>query len=231
MSPAYKGLLKKLYRRGGISFSDETERVVGSGLSFTWTMDTPGYISFDYMCDVPLSTGGTLPAKYLYMTVNGVKRFEVRAGWAWNRAYIYVDAGEHTVSFETTDYGSSDRAKIKRVIHRAFTEVKPLIIEAASMPKPLESINVYPIVNGWQRYQRTGKKGTELEFVIVFDSVSKWRTFMRTLEQQYIIKGDYGVYGGPILPQDVETVQSGGLVLMKVKMASPLSAGVGVDGL
>jgi hypothetical protein len=227
---SYQGLIKKLYRRAGAFYNDSTVRGVGTGLSFTWTFDTPGYISFDYMCNVP-SSSGELADKYFTMYVDGVKRFEVRAAWAWSRSYIYVDAGVHTVTFDTSGYGGSDYANIRRITLREFVAVNCLMVEAATMPKPLESINIYPILSGWQRYQRTGKRGTELEFVVVFDSISDWQDFMASIEQQYVIKGDYGVYGGVILPQDIDTIRQGKYIFTKVKMNSPLTAGVGVEGM
>lgn len=229
---SYEGIVKKLYRRGGISFSDTTERGVGSAISFTWTFPRPGYISFDYMCNVPVTPNGELTKKYFRVYVNGVKRFEARAGWAWNRAYIYVDEGEDiVVRFETVGYTVGDSATIRRIIHRHFTEVDCLMVESTTMPKSMETVNAYSILDGFQRYQRTGRRGTELEFVVVFQTIAQWKNFMKNLEQGYVLKGDYGVYGGTLLPQETETVRRGGLIFLKTKMNSPLSAGVGVDGL
>ncbi len=228
----YEGLIKKLYRRGNVSFSDSAERGVNNfGISFNWNFPTPGYFSFDYMCDVPIHNDGVLPKVYFKVFVDGRLRFRARAAWAWNRVRIYVDEGAHDVRFITEDYTANDSAKIRLIDHRYFDPVNYLTIEATSMPKQMESVNTYPILNGAQRHQRTGKRGTELEFVIVFQSMSQWRSFMITFEDDYIISGDYGVYGGVLLPQDTETTRAGGLVFTRTKMNSPLAAGIGVEGL
>lgn len=224
-------VLKQLYRRGSNFYSDSSEVKI-TDKTYTFTFNNPGWIAFDYMCDVALPSNGVIPKKYLKMTVNGTLRFEARASWAWQRHYVYVDEGTHKVRFYTQSYGSSDTAKVRRIVLTDFPKCHEYsMIESTTMPKPLNSINAFNILQGMQRYQRTGTAGTELEFTLIFDSMSKWRVFMRRLENFYIIKGDYGVYGGVILPQDVDTVRKGNLILTKCKLMSPMTAGVGVDGI
>ena len=224
-------IFKQLYRRAANFGSIQTEVTVGSGVTHTWTFKNPGWVGFDFMAIVP-SNSGELPDKYFEVYVDGVKRFSVRGAWAWTREYIWVDAGTRTVEFKTLRYAAGDVAKLRGINVAAFPSVKEYsMIEATSLPKPLEEINSFGVLRGRQRYQRTGPKGSELEFTLIFNNVSKWRTFMSTLENFYVIKGDYGVYGGTILPQDVETTRVGTLVLMKCKLVSPLTAGVGVDGM
>jgi hypothetical protein len=225
-------ILKELYRRSSNFYSSAAEVTVGSGVSYTWTFNNPGWIAFDFMCNIPLPSNGELPNKWFEVYVNGVKRFRVRAAWAWSRNWLYVDEGTHVVEFKTVSYSGSDYAKIRRIDLTDFPRVTDhVMIEATTMPKPLESITTFPILQGWQRYQRTGPKGTRLEFTLIFDDVAKWRNFMAKLENFYVIKGDYGVYGGTILPQDVDSIRKGKLILTKCVMNSPLTAGVGVDGM
>jgi hypothetical protein len=225
-------ILKTLYRRGSNFLNAPSEVSVSGSLSYTWTFNNPGWVAFDFMCNIPLPSNGELPNKWFEVYVNGVKRFRVRAAWAWTRNWLYVDEGTHTVEFRTVSYSGSDYAKIRRINLTDFPKVPEYeMIEATSMPKPMEEIKTFPILYGWQRYQRTGPKGTELTFTLIFDDMAKWRQFMSKLENFYIIKGDYGVYGGTILPQDVDTIQKGGLILAKCRMNSPLTAGVGVDGM
>lgn len=231
-------IYKQLFRRGSDFYVDLSAHTVGAGLTYNWTFTNPGWIAFDFMCNVPFDTSTDmwgsyeLPNKWFYMEVDGVLRFKARAAWAWTRQWIFVEEGEHEVRFYTSGYDSGDVAQIRRINLTNFPLVQDyLLIESATPPKPMESINTYPILNGWQRYQRTGKRGTELEFVIVFENIDKWRNFMKTLENFYIIKGDYGTYGGAILPQECDTIRQGKLVFMKCKMQSPMTAGVGVDGL
>lgn len=220
-------IYKKLYRRGSDFLNSPGE--VSVPATYTWTFNNPGWVAFDFMCNVPAS--GELPNKWFEVYIDGVRRFRVRAAWAWSRNWLYVDEGTHTVEFKTVGYSSSDYAKIRYINLTDFPEVKePVMIEQTSMPKPLESITTFSILSGWQRYQRTGPKGSELDFTLIFDDMQKWRNFMRNLENFYIIKGDYGVYGGAILPQNVDTVRKGTLILTKCTLHSPLTAGVGVDG-
>lgn len=228
------GVFKKLYRRTIVTWSQEAEKSVGNGIQYSWSFTTPGYFSFDFMCNVPTPGSGNLPQKYFIVKVNGVERFKVRASWAWQRTFIYVDQGPITVEFIPLDYETDDYAKIRRIVHREFvpcTEFEQ--IESTTMPKPLEQVTSFQVLQGWQRYQRTGSRGTELEFTLVFKGVENWRNFMKKLatEGNYVIQGDYGTYGGVILPQDVDSARSGDLILTKCKMNSPLTAGVGVDGI
>jgi hypothetical protein len=226
------GVIKELYRRGADFYTSASEVNVTGGVTYTWTFNNPGWVAFDFMCNIPLPSNGELPDKWFKVTVDGVLRFKVRGGWTWTRYWLFVDAGTHNVRFYTEDYSGSDYAKIRRINCTDFPKVSEYVmLESTSMPKPIESINVFPILQGWQRYQRSGPKGTELEFIIVFDDIQKWRTFMSKLQNHYIVKGDYGVYGGVILPQETDTVRKGNLILMKCKFNSPMTAGVGVDGL
>ena len=220
-------IYKKLYRRGTNFLNQSAEVTVPT--TRTWTFTNPGWVAFDFMCHTP--TDGNLPKKYFEVYVNGILRFRVRASWAWSRNWLYVDSGTHTVEFKTVGYTAGDYAKIRHINLTDFPEVKePIMIEQTTMPKPLETISTFPLLSGWQRYQRTGPKGTELNFTLIFDDMAKWRNFMSTLENFYIIKGDYGVYGGTILPQNVDTTRKGTLILTKCTLHSPLTAGVGVDG-
>lgn len=224
-------IFKMLYRRAANFVSIQADQVVGSGISYTWTFINPGWVAFDFMANVP-SSSGELPLKYFEVYVDGVKRFSVRAAWAWTRQEVWVDAGTHTVEFRTKDYTGGDIAKVRGINCAAFPFVREHdLIEATTMPKPLTAINTFSVVKGNQRYQRVGSSGCEVEFTLIFKDIKKWRQFMMTLENFYVIKGDYGVYGGTILPQDVDTTRKGTLVLMKCKLISPLSAGVGVDGM
>lgn len=225
-------IFKSLYRRKNNFFKDVTEvPVPTTGLSRTWDFVNPGWVAFDYMCIVP-DVNGELPNKWFEVYIDGVRRHRVRASWAWTREWLYVDAGKHVVEFKPLSYGAGDSAKVRRIELTNFEKCSEFaMIEAASVPRPMESITTFPIIQGSQRYQRTGTKGTVLEFTLIFETVEKWRLFMKTLENFYIIKGDYGMYGGTILPQDVEPIRKGPLVLMKCVMNSPHTAGVGVDGL
>ena len=225
-------IFKKLYRRGGVSFQDNTERTVGSaGITFNWDFDRPGYFSLDFLCKIPMLASGNLPKKYFIIRVDGVKRFEVRGQWAWSRTYVFMDEGPHTVTFETDGMSSGDVIKIRKIVHRYFNLVDYDKIEATSLPKPTETVNAYPIINGWQRYQRSGRKGCTLEFTMLFETVTKWRNFMKSFEQVYVLQGQDGTYGGVITPQDVDYVRKGQIILMKCTLNSPSTAGIGVDGM
>ena len=226
-------ILKTLYRRGTDFSIDNSEHIVqqNGSTSFTWTFRNPGWVSFDYLALVPSNAANDLADKYFEVYVNGIRRFRVRGPWAWTRQWIFVDAGTHTVQFRKVNYGSGDTAKIRRINLTDFPKAEePHMLEATTMPKPLENISTFPLLMGWQRYQRSGPKGCELEFTLIFQEMEKWQSFMANLENFYIIKGDYGVYGGTILPQDCDTVRKGTLILMKCKMQSPMKAGVGVNG-
>lgn len=224
-------IFKELYRKTSDFYIDPSDHTVGGGLTFTWEFKNPGWVAFDFMCNIPISNSGLLPNKWFTVEIDGVVRFRVRGPWAWQRNWLYVDSGEHTVKFYTEGYSGSDYAKIRRINLTDFSLVTQYaMIEATKMPKPLETIQAFNILSGWQRYQRTGQEGSEIEFGLIFDDLKKWRAFMQTLENFYIIKGDYGVYGGTITPQDVDITTKGSLILMKCKMLSPLQAGVGVDG-
>lgn len=224
-------VFKTLYRRGSNFLVATPEVVVGSGLTYTWTFTNPGWIAFDFMCNVPFPQNGELPNKWFTVTVDGVRRFRVRAGWAWTRNYIFVDSGTHTVRFYTESYGSGDSAKIRRVELTNFPKMNEFkMMESVKFPKPLETIQAFSILRGWQRYQRTGVRGASIEFNLIFESIPNWKRFMKDLEDFYIIKGDFGVYGGVLTPQDVETVTKGSLIIVKCNMLSPMTAGVGVDG-
>lgn len=224
-------ILKSLHRRAANFHGIEPPANIGSGITHNWTFINPGWIAFDFMALVA-SNSGELPNKHFEVYVNGVKRFSVRAAWAWTRNYIWVAKGTHRVEFKTVGYAAGDVATIRGINLAAFPLVREhKMVEATSMPKPIGSIDTFEIIKGRQRYQSTGPKGSELEFTLIFDDIAKWRTFMSTLENYYVIVGDYGVYGGTILPQDCDTIRKGSLVLMKCKMVSPLTAGVGVDGM
>lgn len=224
-------VLKTLYRRGSNFYVHEPEINVTGGRVDTWRFKNPGWVAFDFMCNVPIKEG-ELAQKYFNVYVNGVKRFTVMAGWAWNRTYIFVDAGLHKVKYEVVGYEKGDFAKIRHMNLTDFPKVEEFeMIEAASMPKPLQTINAFPVSWGWQRYQRSGPVGTELEFTLIFTDVAKWRKFMSRIENFYIISGDYGTYGGTIITQDTETTRKGPLILTRCVLQSSMTAGIGVDGL
>lgn len=224
-------ILKTLYRRGSNFYNAPSEVTVNGVLTYTFNFTNPGWVAFDFMCNIP-SSSGELPNKWFEVYINGVKRARVRAAWAWTRNWIYVDEGAAKVEFKTVSYVAGDYAKIRRINLTDFPEVKEhIMIEATTMPKPMASVSTFPILQGSQRYQRGGAKGSVLEFTLIFDDVAQWRKFMATLENFYIIKGDYGVYGGTILPQDIDTTRTGTLILTKCVMNSPLTPGIGVDGL
>lgn len=224
-------VLKELYRRGSNFLSAQSEVVVTAGKTYTWTFENPGWIAFDFMANVP-PKNGELGKKYLKVNVGNALRFKAMGGWAWQRYYIFVDAGVHTVKFFTEGYEAGDSAKIRYINLTDFPKVPEYeMIENTAMPKPLEKITSYDVVQGWQRYQRTGSQGCELSFTLIFTSVDNWQQFMSTLENFYIIKGDYGVYGGTILPQEVESTRTGALIFADCVLRSPMRAGVGVNGI
>jgi hypothetical protein len=224
-------MYKELYRRVSSALVDiQDEQNVTSGKTYNWTISRPGYISFDYMCDVPLPSNLQIPDAWFEVWINDKKRFEVRGAWAWNRAFIFVDSGETKVEFKTVGFGGV--ATIRNLLVRQFLRVTDFDqIESSVPPKPVEQITSYQLLQGYQRYQRTGPRGCEIEFTLVFTDIAKWRAFMDKSDEVFIIKGDVGTYGGVIMPQDLDTVAVGPIFLTKVKISSPLTAGVGVDGL
>src|SRR5690606_33911865 len=97
--------------------------------------------------------------------VNGVERFRVLSGWAWQRYYIFVEEGMNKIVWSVEGYETGDSAKIRHINLTNFPRVEePIMIEATTMPKPLETISTFDVAQGWQRYQRSGPQGTELEF-------------------------------------------------------------------
>lgn len=223
-------IFKKLYRRDENFLSDAPERDITGGYNQTFTFDNPGWVAFDFMANVPIKPGQHAK-KYLKVEVNGVLRFKTLGGWSWQRYYIFVEAGTQTVRWFTEGYDGGDYAKVRYINLTDFPLVEePVMLENTSMPRPLESITPYEVSQGWQRYQRSGTQGCELKFTLIFTEIAQWRKFMSTLENFYIISGDYGTYGGVILPQDCNTVREGPLILMECVMLSSMTAGIGVDG-
>lgn len=227
-------VIPKLFRRGPNFYDATTENTIGSGADYvlTLTYANPGWVAFDFMSEVAPkdveSRSLNMQAKF-QVYVDDLLRFETPAGWAWNRQYIWVREGENEFRFATSGYKVGDYAKIKNIVATSYQFIDySEAIEQATMPKPLETVQSYKVLNGFQRYQATGIAGCELDFVIVFKGAKSWQKFMAELANFYIIASDIGVYGGTILTQDVDSIRSGDLILTKCKLVSDLRAGVGV---
>ncbi|MGM2766345.1 hypothetical protein [Bacillus sp. PGP15] len=224
-------VLKKLYREVGNGWLFLEERELQDSLSFVIDFGTPGTYTFSFTTNVPINGNGDLPRKYFVVKVNGIERFRARGAYAWRSHTIFVDQGPQRITFQLEGFGNGDSCRMRDAYYNPYLEMKTIdTIEQTKFPKNLDALKTYSVIQGSPRWQSTGNKGCEVEFTLLFSNIKNWRDFMSHLYTPFIIKGDYGVYGGIIPPNEVDTLRKGTLIMSKCKLISQSRAGIGVDG-
>ncbi|MHA4243582.1 hypothetical protein [Bacillus paranthracis] len=225
-------VLKKLYREVGNGWLFMEDRELKDPLSFTINFGTPGTYTFSFTTNVPINGNGDLPKKYFVVKVNGIERFRARGAYAWESHTIFVDEGPQKITFQLEGFSGGDSCWMRDTYYNPYLEMKTIdMIEQTKFPKNLDSLKTMNAIQGYPRWQSTGNKGCEVEFTLLFSNMKNWRDFMAHLYNPFIIKGDYGVYGGIITPNEVDTLRKGTLIISKCKLTSPSRAGIGVDGI
>ena len=227
--------LKKLYRRADAFLQgamDDIHDIDEANPVYSMTIDfeeAPGWVAFDIRCKVANLPTGAPGTGYLTILVDGVEKARYRSSWQWTRHYLFVDRGPHIIEVGITNYAATDTAHVRNCWAAYFRELDMIkAIEQAQPPKPMEEINPIPILNGYTRYQGTGPRGTQVTFTIVIKGAEDWKRFMSDLQNDYILTGDEGLYGGVILPPELDQIKLGGnLYLIKCILHSASQAGVG----
>ncbi|MDQ0176730.1 hypothetical protein [Bacillus chungangensis] len=220
---------RQLYRRF-VNFVDEPEVIeFPKKHEATYHHVYPGWLAFDFFCNVEMNPDGALPKANLLFKIDGVEKMRWRADWPWTRYYHYVDSGAHTYTFETEGYKKGDVAKIRHINATEFHLCSEIaMIEQATMPKGLQTVNSIPVLNGYDRYQSSSIRGCEQEFTCIIKETKNWQHFMDKILNYYILKSNEGLYGGIIKTDDVQTIKKGhDLYLVKCTFLSDSKAGVG----
>jgi hypothetical protein len=230
-------MLPKLYRRTGqtiFNHSPETSVGIGPGQSLSFEVDfpTPGWWAFDFKTSVANKSSGEIGPGEFLVEISGVLRYRARGPYTWTRHYIFVDAGRKKITFKNgPEYGPDDQSWVRFVTAQAF-EYLDYIAAIGNMtpPKPLSEIQVFNTLAGYDRFQRSGPNGSLISFDMVFTKTEDYNRFMAELENFYILRNNQGVWGGVILPQEVEPQRKGPLYIVRAQLHSVSRPGVGVNG-
>jgi hypothetical protein len=230
-------MLPKLYRRTEqMIFSQSAEASIGKGpgqsISFEVDFPTPGWWAFDFKTSVANKSSGEIGSGEFLVEISGVLRYRARGPYTWTRHYIFVDAGRKKITFKNgPEYGSNDESWVRFVNAQAF-EYLDYIAGIGNMtpPKPLSEIQAFPTLAGYDRFQRSGPNGCRIDFDMVFTNTTDFNSFMADLENFYILRNNQGVWGGVILPQELEVQRKGPLYIVRAALYSVSRPGVGVNG-
>lgn len=229
-------MLPQLYRRGHTIFNNNAETSVGIGpgksLSFEVDFPTPGWIAFDFKTSVANQSSGEIGSGEFLVETSGVLRYRARGPYTWTRQYIFVDAGLQKITFKNSpEYGPSDQSWVRYVVAQAFEHLDYIAgIGNMTPPKPLSEIQVFNTLAGYNSFQRSGPNGSLISFDMIFTKTEDFNRFMAELENFYVLKNDQGVWGGVILPQEVEPQRKGPLYIVRASLHSVARPGVGVNG-
>lgn len=212
---------------------------IGSGpnqsYSLTLNYETPGWIAFDFATQIAHNEEGELTDAKFEFYVDGIMRFSARGPYAFPRVYIYVDKGEHKFEWKNNDkFGVNDWSKIRHINGTEFVLVEDFVgIDRETPPQTLQKINPMDTLNGFNRYQQGAPGGVEINFTLTFapkkdengnllSAYEHYANFMDNYPNFYILKYNYGLFGGAIL--DPQASNKGPLTFLDCLFHSPMKS-------
>lgn len=199
----------ELFRRPKKNFyKDAKTHTLGKGPHGKYLLflgfKSPGWIAFDFMTSVEHDTEQTVDKGEFELVIDNKLRFRARGSYTWERQYLFVDAGHHYFEFKTNKaYKDEDEAWVRYINGTEFELVESLAaIGDISPPKPKFTINRFNILNGRDRYQRSGMQGTEIKMKGIIKSPEDYNDFIEELNNFYVLRYSGGLYGGVFIPQD-----------------------------
>lgn len=234
--------MAELYTRPRTNFyKNEEIQDVGTGpdkeMSIVLYYETPGWIAFDFATQIAHNAVGELTDARFEFYVDQVKRFQARGPYTFTRVYIYVDKGEHVFTWQNNgDFGAEDWSKVRAINGTAFELVHDFVaIDRESPPKALQKINPMETLNGYNRYQQGSPGGVEIDFQLTFapkrepgehgqvlSAYDHFANFMDKFPNFYILKYNYGLFGGAILQPT--PANKGPLTFLECTLHSPMKS-------
>lgn len=232
--------MAELYRRPRQNFFSQAAIIdIGSGpnksYSLTLNYRSPGWIAFDFATQINHTTLGNLADGRFEFYVDGILRFSARGPYAFPRVYIYVDQGEHVFEWRNNaDFEATDWSKVREINGTEFELVEDFMaVDQETPPQTLQKINPMETLNGYNRYQQGSPGGVEINFTLTFapkkdangellSAYDHYANFMDLYPNFYILKYNYGMFGGAII--DPQVSNKGPLTFLDCLFHSPMKS-------